>query len=326
MATPADPRLAAEAALLGELLQTDAALAPAEIEFLRERGFLPVPPRSPAHDDYEYDHDEPSEEEDAVADPPQRRRLGRPRRRTDWSPADLGAYLGDHLEQARDLLLPLAHLAPEADSWGEVLATLRKLDLPTVVERLGQTLETDCLPLAALWSAMTHDTFRQPCAATGPAYRAYRAVLQAADRAQLPGKYTWILRQDEVQAIWQLVVVQRTLLRASGQLWRERPALVARHLRHHPHPLALLAHVLLFNSQPAGSTARAWTPREESFASLPPLDHAAAYRRPWTLAIQMDSDAILPYLVGFFRPDAGQLLACPAGWNELGYRIRGGGP
>ena len=39
----------------------------------------------------------------------------------------------------------------------------------------------------------------------------------------------------------------------------------------------------------------------------------------------MDADAILPYLVAYFagRTDEPPRLLCPAGWNELGYRMRG---
>jgi hypothetical protein len=333
MSTPSDPRLTAEAALLGRLFQSEAVLSPAQVVFLRERGFLPDPQPDPYDYDSENDYYrelEAGQYDDELDTAGERAALRRPRpsraRRAlpEWSLAELGRYLGDLLERQRDRLLILTHLAPEADSWDEALAYLGRLDPPALAGVLERTLEAD-IPFATLWSALTLDTFRQPLTASGPAYRAYLAVVQAADIDQLPGKYSWVLRQDEIGAIRQLLCVQRALVRAAGQLWRTRPAAISRHLRRAPHALALLAHVLLYNSQPAGSEARAWSPRAEAFVSLPPPDHAAAYRRAWTLAVQMDADAILPYLVAYFagRSEEPPTLLCPAGWNELGYRTRG---
>jgi hypothetical protein len=332
MSTPEDPYATAESALLARAFQVHAALSPAQVEYLRQRGFLPEPP-APVydyHDEERYyaqrEADAADDELDEAGDRLAQRRAGRGRseRSTpEWSLGDLGDHLEHLLERQRDRLLILTHLAPEADSWDEVLAHLRQREAGELDAILTRSLEGGFLSLCDLWAILTLDDFRQPFAAAGAAYRGYLAVIQATDHAQLPGKYTWVLRQEAVQAVQQFLHVQRALLGAAGRVWRDHPTIVSRHLRKAPHRLGLLAHVLLFNSQVAGSPARAWTAREERFASLPPQDHADAYRRAWTLAVQMDPEAILPFLVEFFTPPAeGPMLLCPAGWNELGYRVR----
>jgi hypothetical protein len=337
MSTPHDPQASPEATLLARTFQAHAALSPAQIEYLRLRGFLPeTSGRDHDYSDEEDYSDWRAAEDDAEdldeAGDRAAQRQGRGRSECtapEWSLADLGKYLGTLLERQRDHLLPLTHLAPEADTFGEALATLRKLDTDTLATRLSAALTSRWFTLYDLWATLTLDTFRRPFDASGPAYRGYLALIRATDLNQLPGKYTWVLRQEEIQTIQQFLCVQRALLRAAGHLWRESPAVVSRHLRRAPHRLALLAHILLFNSHPAGSPARAWTAREEPFASLPPHEHADAYRRAWTLAVQMDPDAILPYLVEFFTPPAESSpprLFCPAGWCELGFRAREPGP
>jgi len=321
MAAPNNPT-DRERALLLEAFQAEAALSPAQVAYLRERGFL-----TEVYPDYDWDdgeygdeydpRDERDDALDAAASKPTRRGGRRERFGPEWSPARLCAHLGDLLERHRDTLLVLAHLAPEGDDFAGVLADLARAD--DLAARIADGYDAGTVPLAALWDAVALNVFRQPFAnpePTGPAVRAYRATLQATDLAQLPGKYAWLLRHDQVAVVQALLAVQRRLLAASGEVWRGRPGLVNRAMRQAPHLLGLLAHVLLHTSRPRDG-------RDERFDSVPPADHAPAYRRAWALAVRIDPDLILPYLAE--SPRGGETAAglwCPPGWNALGYRVR----
>lgn len=321
MAAPDDPT-DRERALLLEAFQAEAALSPAQVAYLRERGFLSEVYPNRDGDDYG-DCDDPVDDRgdalDAVGESvakPTRRGGRRDRPGTEWSAERLSARLGDLLEAHRDTLLVLAHLAPRADDFAAVLADLGRA--PDLAGRLADGYDAGTTPLCAVWDAVALDAFRSPFpdAPTGAAIRAYRAMLQASDHAQLPGKYAWLLRHDEVAVVQALAGVQRRLLAASGEVWRGRPGLVTRAMRQAPHLLGLLAHVLLYSSRPRDGG-------EERFDSVAPADHAPAYRRAWTLAVRIDPDLVLPYLVESTRgSETAGGLWCPPGWNALGYRVR----
>lgn len=324
MAAPDDPT-DRERALLLEAFQAEAALSPAQVAYLRERGFLTetYPDYDGDYIDYGDWYDPRDDRDDALdavgeaASKPTRRGGRRDRSGPEWSAERLCAHLGDLLERHRDTLLVLAHLAPEADDFAGVLADLSRAD--DLADRLADGYDAGTVPLAALWEAVALNVFRQPLAdpePTGPAMRAYRATLQATDLAQLPGKYVWLLRYEEVAVVQALLAAQRRLLAASGEVWHGRPGLVNRAMRQAPHLLGLLAHVLLHTSRPRDGG-------EERFDSVPPADHAPAYRRAWALAVRIDPDLVLPYLIDSTRgSETAGGLWCPPGWNALGYRVR----
>ena len=323
-----------ETAFLARAFEADGVLSPEQIAFLRQRGFLHTP-RHSEPEDYEEDRrraarfeleDRDNELDDLGVRSIRRSPAGRGRTRhlQDWSAHDLASHLGTQLEAVGSRLLPLAHLAPEADTWSETLVVLRGLDCDERRRRMAIALDSGFLTFAELWDVLALETFREPIAeASGPAYRAFRAALQAADHEQIPGKYASILAHEEIALIYQLTCVQRLLHQTAGRIWIESPRLIARCLRQSPHRVGLLVHVLLFNCQPRGSAAREWSPRDEEFGCLPPEDHRDEYRLAWRLAAPLDAGAVVSFLVDSVVEPC---LRCPLGWNEIGYRVRGTNP
>lgn len=348
MSTPHDPRSRHEQALLMRALETEAALSPTQIAFLRDRGFLPAVEEyhDPDYDDYDPRNDwgyvDPLDEAmdrlDAQGEVAGRslRRAGAARADrglAEWSLAQLGDHLAGIFENHSATVFPLLHLAPEADSFGSALTQVAQIDLDTLTERIDQGYTRGTFTFRSLWSIVALEAFRAPLPVRekqhpgGAVVQAYRALLRASDHQQLPGKYTWILRREEVALVPRFLAVQRRLLRASGQLWQADPSRVSRFLRQTPHAIGLLAHLLLHNSHPPGHPARTWAEPEESFESLSPASYPVAHRRAWTLAVQVAPDLLLPYLVESARgSETAGGLRCPRGWNELGYRMREDAP
>ena len=82
----------------------------------------------------------------------------------------------------------------------------------------------------------------------GPVVAAYRAMLAVSEHAHL-GRHSWLLKEEEVAAVYNLRQAQRHLVRACASVAGAEPDLIAAALRHHYHWLAYWSFVLLYTSR-----------------------------------------------------------------------------
>ncbi len=133
------------------------------------------------------------------------------------------------------------------------------------------------------------------------------------------GKYAWILKLNEVQAALNLLVVQRRVLAALGELFHHHRPTLNGALAHSPHPVLQWALVLMHNAQRRHHGDGA-APRKE-YGPVPPPDDNV-WRQAWTGALVMDPKPVTRLLVRCYgRMQAGdraacaESLYCPLGWK-----------
>ncbi|MGI9378839.1 MAG: hypothetical protein ACR2OW_04240, partial [Methyloligellaceae bacterium] len=121
----------------------------------------------------------------------------------------------------------------ETLTWQKALLVLRKSSDESSYEILKSMLASNEISLSELCEILDLTSYRyvysrghRPTKASG----AYRALMRTYDFSSL-GKYAWILKHQEVNAVFQLVRVKRTILSALSQIFENDRTLLEAKLR-----------------------------------------------------------------------------------------------
>ncbi len=315
-----------------DYLRQVGSLSAQQLDYLRQRGFLPAPPRPvrEVDDDEEWNDltgDHADEDDLALPVPRKRGGGGRRDRGADLKAAALAEQLEEWLGRRRGALEGVAALMRRpGETCGprEVLRRLRRQEPDELAEVLRAAL-AGAVSVEQVWTFLELDEFREVGRdAPGPAPQAYRMLL-AARQEEPPVKYAWLLREEAVAAVYDLLVAQGRLLAAAGRLHAADAEVLREGLRKRPHPLAFWVLLLLFNVDlNEGKVGKASGQR----MLVPRRPDSARWRRAWEQALRMDAARVLPFFATLHAcpatPEGEAIeapLYCPTRWAPLVYRF-----
>ena len=212
---------------------------------------------------------------------------------------------------------------PSPATWEEAAAQLRGLAPAECRSVLASRLRQRGVGLGGLWNAVDLEPFHRLLSdeeARGRTARAYFALLLAHDAASL-GRYGWILKYDDVQAVANLRWVHERLLEVLSRLYTEDRRTLTRCLAHSSTPVATWSLVLLHNAN------RSKTPTASTRSDFGPIEppDGDVWKQAWTVALEMDRMQVAQLLVRCYGnsayespgPPAGTAtpLYCPKGWH-----------
>ena len=220
-------------------------------------------------------------------------------------------------------------LAPAADL-DAALRVLRHAAPDALEGAVMRVLGGDGPRLDELWKALAFDGYRDGILdpdARGPAVRAYRAVLAAAEHREL-GRYAYAMRQTGFARLHRLVLTQRAVLGAVGRLVPAKPALFDRPL--FAHRCDEVCYWSLTFAVSARLAARPGPPGFRMHDPRRPWPRSeAGVRRAWACAAAMDSHAATAFRAGTMSEGDsvdnldlallfGGRFGCPVAW-DIGY-------
>lgn len=260
---------------------------------------------------------------------------------------DLKVWLRKQFARRRRAFGSLVRLAerfgPTA-AWHDAAIRIRQIKLDRFVKGLSAALRAQDVALGSLWQAVDPEPFyarMEDATLRGPTVRAFRMLLALHDAPRL-GKYAWILRLAEVQAVCNLLQAHRRLLVATHQLQQHHAPTLAAALGHSSPPVLSWALLLLYNAGRSAASAGARHTHEYG-PIAPPADDV--WQQAWTAALLMEGPKAAQFLVkchgaargarqlawrapkataaahsvGATLTDGGvqcsQLLYCPQGWK-----------
>lgn len=317
--------------LLGQLRRAGS-LSAQQIDYLREKGFLPTKSEDQKDEDQ-------SGWDDGVSNQPEeedqterlggtgKRRGGRKSREPDLK-ADLLATELDELYQARlgllEAIVPLADVAEKTPI--VAMRWLRRQKAPDLAVSL-RSLLSGSLTVEKLWNVLALDEFDSVGRdAPGPAPMSFRALVAAARNGQAdpPLNYAWLLREPMVAAVYDLLVTQRRLIEAVGLVHERDPVLLRDGLRRRPHGLAFWTLTLLFNADLEAGRVGKGSGTLQAVTGRPEL---AIWTRAWGQALLMNERGVLPLLASLHSGNGGKEgeavgvpLFAPAAWAKMVYR------
>jgi hypothetical protein len=314
-----------DADLVGTLRQAGS-LSAQQLDYLRQRGFLPAADRAgesePGWDD-EVSFTDADDETERYAG--ERRRGGKRQRE-----ANLKAKaLAPQLEALyRDRLGVLSALVPLADGCDEPAGAVRWLRQRSPDELAGplyQRLGDGSTSVERLWNVLALADF-DAIDGEGSVATSYRALVRAARAGQtdLPVSYAWLLREPGVSAAYDLLVTQRLLTEAVGLVHRRDAAVLRDGLRRRPQALAFWALLILFNVDLEAGRVGKGTGQLRSVQGRP---DDGTWAKAWSQALLMNESEALPLLAKLHarsRTAQGEApLLCPASWGRLVFRYSG---
>lgn len=193
-------------------------------------------------------------------------------------------------------------------SWIEACIVIRHAPLLDLALAVAKGWEQQDPSLNLLWKGVSLETYRDLLKEPGlsdSARAAYRAILTGEERTSF-GRDVWLLREQEVAAVYNLIQAQRSLLRACEMVLHCWPELLAAALRGDAHPLAYWAFVLVYSartSQPGDGDHR---------PSRPPLPDED-WLRAWEQAFLITPQSTLPFLLK--QGPSPETLVCPTSWE-----------
>ena len=314
-----------ETATLLDRLRQAGSLSAQQLDYLRQRGFLPAADHAGPREEG-WDDDEPFTDADDETDRHcAERRRGRRSSRSDEPRAEALALQLESLYEARnDLLASLRPLADVDDpAPAAVVRWLRQRTAEQLAGPLRLRLGEGTLPVARLWAVLDLSDFDDVPDA-GPVATSYRALVRAARAGQgdLPVSYAWLLRQPAVAAAFDLLVTQRRLTEAASLVHRADAAVLRDGLRRCPHPLAFWTLLLLFNvDRRAGRIGK----DVGSLRRVKGRPDAATWAKAWAQALLMNEAEAVTLLAGLHERSAQEEapLYCPAAWGRLAFRYGG---
>jgi hypothetical protein len=314
------------ATLYGRLRQAGS-LSAQQLDYLRQRGFLPaLTDRAGPRAEGGWDDEGPiAEDETERLGGTARGRGGRRPREAEAKVDALVGLLEPLYRSRRKALAALVPLAEaEEKSPDAAVRWLRQRSPEEVAGPLGERIAAGVIGVDRLWAVLALDDFDEVGVGTGQVSTSYRALVRAARAGQtdLPMSYAWLLRAPAVSAVYDLLVTQRLLLEAAGLLHRRDAAVLRDGLRRRPHPLAFWVLLILFNVDlEAKRLGKSGALRR---VTARPTD--AVWARAWSQALLMKAE-VLPLLAELHeRPSTDQgdaPLFCPASWERLAFRYCG---
>ena len=320
--------------LLGYLRGVGSLSAP-QLEYLRERGFLPgravapgeeEPPEWDDHDPFDHGDDEDQTEQ---ATPTRRKRGGggkRSARGAHLVAEVLAERIEERLREQSGVMEGMAGLVcrpgEARPDWREVPRRLRSQGPEQLAVSLRSALVDRDVSVEQVWNFLALDDHRAVGRdEAGPAPQAFRALLAAAGAGQEepPIKYAWLLREPAVAAVYDLLVGQGRVLQAAGLVHGADPEALREGLRKKPHRLAFWVLLLLFNIDfNEGKLGKA----SGQLMPAPGPPEGELWARAWAQALRMDSARVLPFLALYHAPGTAPVaLHCPVRWATLAYRF-----
>jgi hypothetical protein len=310
-----------DAATLYGRLRRAGSLSAQQLDYLRQRGFLPAVTDG-ADRGGEDDWEEPTctDRDDATERfGGERPRGGRRPRDTELNVEALAEVLEPLYAARLGLLAALVPLADADEKTPDAaIRWLRQRSPEELAGPLRERIVGGSVGIDRLWAVLALDDFDDAAPAAGSVSNSYRALVRAARAGQtdLPVSYAWLLRVPAVSAVYDLLVTQRLLLEAVGLVHGRDPAVLRDGLRRRPHPLAFWALLILFNVDhqakrvgKGSGTLRAVRGRPDD----------ATWARAWAQALLMNEREVLPLLARLHEP-AEVPLFCPASWGRLADR------
>lgn len=201
-------------------------------------------------------------------------------------------------------------------NWLEACLAIRHAPLLDLALAVAKGCEQQDPSLNLLWQGVSLETYRdllQEPGLSDSARAAYRAILTGEERTSF-GRDGWLLREQEVAAVYNLLQAQRSLLRACELVLHCWPKLLAATLRGDAPLLAYWAFVLIYS-------ARTSQPGDDDHRSARPLLSAEDWLRAWEQAFVMSPQLTLPFLLK--QGPSHENLVCPVAWDmETGSSLR----
>jgi hypothetical protein len=194
-----------------------------------------------------------------------------------------------------------------------------------LLENLARGLRRGAITLRETWQALDMEPLHRLIddgEARGRAARAYLALL-VSDLSVGLGKYTWILKHDEIQAVSNLRVAHGHFIAALNLLYRQHLRLLTTSLARGADPVVVWGLLLLHNAHRSRLD-----PRDSKFVPdygpiSPPGEEM--WQQAWTIALGMDRPRLTKFLVLCYQDDASREnrptdalvreLYCPDGWK-----------
>ncbi len=294
-------------------------------QFSKSQTVAPPPPE-------EYEPPEPPTELEIVEESLVRRHTVR---RTTNEPHPRELKVEELQERVRDefarrmtdlqSILALGSRIQSVKTWQESVAVLRSIPPERFHTEMCAGLQQGRVLLGDLWQATDAEAFHRLISedeAHGQAARAFLALLITAQPPQL-GKYVWILRLDEAQAVMNLRVVHGRVLASLCRLYRENRLLLTRALSANRDVVQIWSLILLYNAHrdPLLGDAPDYGVEYGPLA----LPSEQVWRAAWTNALGMDRSLISKFLMACYdesertemeRDDScRRALMCPVGWH-----------
>jgi hypothetical protein len=258
---------------------------------------------------------------------PTRRNKGGSAKRDSLSLNELCRRLNDEFQRRETSLTILIALAAgfgPASDWQNAAASLRRASVGEFSAALSRAFRRGG-KLRDAWKALDVEPFHRLLADNelrGRAARAFRALLLAKDPASL-GKYAWILKRNEMQAVLNLQSARRRLLMALNEFYHHDWRLLTWALERGGNLVAVWSLVLLHNANRAEHAANARAGRLEYGPVDPPTDET--WQQAWTAALEMDHARAMRLLMACYEDDVYRVwrtleavdkpLYCPVGWR-----------
>lgn len=336
--------------VIGQLIayfRSHGALSEDQIEYLTKQGFIAA--KDHGADDtiledepttsspvFEHEQDDEHEFESGI---PRRRGRGAVRKGPVLEQEELTGWLDEQFPIWSPMLSGLQQVAQPlkpCDGHYEATTIIRKASRDDLQRAVMDGLRSQALSLKAVWESLSFDHCHEVLkkySYRGPAVSAYRAILASTDLSQI-AKHVWLLKDQPVSAVYNILQSQRRIARAFGEVFDEDPPLLSAAMRRESHPLAYWSMLLAYNAvrgdDPHGSLAQreygplVWlgddlaagnaviTMGEDGPRCGPDYD---LWMRAWSLALLMKPDQVTPFFSATVQSDAPTPLMCPAGWK-----------
>lgn len=212
-------------------------------------------------------------------------------------------------------LVRIAQRLKGSTHWFEAALVLRHAWPHDVYLAVTKGLEQREPPLDVLWDALSLEDYYDivadddPC---GPAYRLLLAEGEQADR----GRHAWLLKVEEVAAIFNLRLAQHSLLKACASVMRGNPELLASALRRDGPDSAYWAFVLLYTALRRQSGLPIDRSEEEHGPTRPPPTEVE-WQRVWASAVLIEPDTAAVFLIerAIALAEAASDWLCPRSWG-----------
>jgi hypothetical protein len=231
----------------------------------------------------------------------------------------------DRREHDLDSVLALGKRFDQVDDWRRAASEIHSVSQQRFHRQLCAELRGEDVLLGDLWQASDPEPWHlliDDEEVRGRAARSFVALLTSTGPDTL-GKYSWILKYDEMQAVINLRVLHERLLESLRKIFRRDRLLLTQALAKNSDPVQVWALVLLYNAHRSRRLGDQPDYGKEYGPVEPP--EFGAWKHAWTAALRMDSTAVTQLLVDCYRGDelddvgygmhCNRALMCPVGWR-----------
>jgi hypothetical protein len=230
-------------------------------------------------------------------------------------------------------VLALGQKFANVDTWYKAASELRSVQADRFHKELIANLSSGNVLLGDIWQASDPEPFHKLIAdseARGRAARSFLALLVANGPDEL-GKYSWILKYDEMQSVINLRVLHDRLLESLRKLYREDPILLTQALAKNSDPVQVWAMVILYNAHREPPPQIGEQPRYGTEYGPVFMPDPETWKYAWTSALRMDRKQVTALLIACCQracdtaetselyidfADFSQVpFMCPVGWH-----------